>query len=98
MIEGMKMVSLTAKIGQQRGILIMAFRSILLIVLVLALATFETSLSFTIPVAIKPRTSSSLYGKVKLVYGNKSAMVAEGSKMSAACSKLGYKPKYSCKK
>ena len=44
------------------------------------------------------RFPTQINGKVKLTYNGKEAMVAEGSKMSAACSKLGYKPKFSCKK
>ena len=66
--------------------------------LVLALL-LSLSSSFFVPSAPFALPSSSLSASVKLVNSaGKSCNVAEGSKMSAACSKLGIKPKYSCKK
>ena len=53
---------------------------------------------------LSPLPPTSAFGplfmaKVKLVNAaGKSTMAAPGSKLSAACGKLGIKPKYSCKK
>lgn len=45
------------------------------------------------------RPSISLNAQVKLTNSaGKAVIVAEGSPLKAACSKLGIKPKYSCKK
>lgn len=71
--------------------------SLTLLILVISLLLSLTS-SFQPTITLKQRPSTRTFGKVKLTYNGKQAMVAEGSKMSAACSKLGYKPKYSCKK
>ena len=68
------------------------FCVVLVLVIILPLAS-----GFAFIPSPQPPTTS-LHAKVKLVNGAKSFMAAPGSKMSAACSKLGIKPKYSCKK
>jgi len=48
--------------------------------------------------AYKVPSSSRLYNKTPLVANGKRIDVAEGSSLSAACSKLGLKVPYKCKK
>ena len=67
--------------------------SIFLVVIFLNAVQAFTTLSY-----VYKSSSSRLYNKTPLVANGKRIEVAEGSSLSAACSKLGLKVPYKCKK
>jgi len=62
----------------------------------------STQLFTNSPPAFNPRSGphhpTALSANVKLNFPSKTVSVPEGSAMKSACSKAGFKPKYSCKK
>lgn len=70
------------------------FWTLFALVALLACASAFSSYGFATPA----KKQSTALHMTKLTYGGKAKDFKPGSKLSAACSALGVKPRYSCKK